>query len=349
MVGLSAACTDDGPGRSDVAGDDRRGPNRGPLPTLPGGLELAPVEPAAAFVGDGLAHGTPLPSEQLAAEALVEAPEVSAAVARRVILDPEARHLADVMAVTLEGSEILDEQGLAAFERALVAGLAGLELHVDGDSAGAGVAEEELAGRPVLVAGGGDGWTVAHREGDLVVVVVAATEADARLVATRQLEARARGEVGALEPRTPMAALPAEAAFVEVATVAFAPIPPLEDEPLGPGPPALPGAAGVQGRYGVVAGERRTVAWSFPLDQAVHPSAESVAPLLGALVSERAGGAPADAAEVLDRIVVSADAPVGERSARAFRHQGLVLVLEGERPDQLDAVVTAWISALGPG
>jgi hypothetical protein len=40
--------------------------------------------------------------------------------------------------------------------------------------------------------------------------------------------------------------------------------------------------------------------------------------------------------------------PPGTRSARAFRHQGLVLLVEGDRPDQLDAVLTAWITALGP-
>ena len=45
-VGLAAACTDGGPGSSDIAGEGRRGPNPGPLPTLPGGLELAAVERA---------------------------------------------------------------------------------------------------------------------------------------------------------------------------------------------------------------------------------------------------------------------------------------------------------------
>ena len=39
----------------------------------------------------------------------------------------------------------------------------------------------------------------------------------------------------------------------------------------------------------------------------------------------------------------------GRGAASAFRHQGLVLVVEGADPAQLDAVVTAWITALGPG
>ena len=339
LAGLLVACTDDGPGRPDEVGDDRRGPNAGPLPTIPGGVELTAVEPAAGLVGEGLAYGTPLPSEQLAAEALAGSPEVADVVARRVLLEADARHLADVVLVTLEGAELFDEGSLAAFERALVVSLGG----------GADVDDAEVAGRPALVAVGEEATVVAHREGSLLTVVRAAAEADARLVATRQVEARARGEVGSLDPRTPMAALAVDAAFVEVPNVAFAPIPPPEEEPVSPSPPALAGAAAVQARYGVIAGERRTVVWALALDPAAHPSAESVAPLLGPLVAERAGGAPTEATELIDRIVVSADAPVGERSARAFRHQGLVLLAEGVRPDQLDALVTAWIPALGPG
>lgn len=335
------ACTDDDAGRpDDPVGADRRGPNPGPLPTIPGGVALEAVDPAAGLVGDALAYGTPLPSEQVAAEALTEAPEVASVVARRVIHVPDARHLADVVLATLDGSELFDEGSLAAFERALAGSLSG----------GGDVTDVDLAGRPALLAVGEEVTVVAHREGSLLTLVQAPSEADARLVATRQVEARARGEVGSLDARTPMAALPVDAAFVEVPNVTFAPIPPPEEEPLlTPEPPALGGVVAVQGRYGVIAGERRTVVWALALDPAAHPTAESVAPALGPLVSERAGGAPADAAEVVDRIVVAADAPLGERSARAFRHQGLVLVVEGTRPDQLDAVVTAWVTALGPG
>jgi hypothetical protein len=37
----------------------------------------------------------------------------------------------------------------------------------------------------------------------------------------------------------------------------------------------------------------------------------------------------------------------GAPSTQVFRHQGLVLLVEGDRPDQVDAVTTAWIAALG--
>ncbi|MFP5254698.1 MAG: hypothetical protein ACLGI8_02490 [Acidimicrobiia bacterium] len=332
-------CTDDGPGRPDQLAEGRDGPNPGALPTVPGGVALAPTDPAVALVGTDLAYGSPLPSEQLAAEALLDTPEVVAVLARRAYAVPEARRLADVVAITVDGAEVFDEAALAAFHEGLVSGLAG----------GGEAEEEELVARPVLVGGGQDRAVMGWAEGDLFTVVLAGSSADARTVVTRQLEARRRGETGSTDPATPMARLSSEAAFVEVPTVAFAPIPPPEEEPDGPEPPALAGALGVQGRYGVTAGERRTVVWSFALDLAAHPTAESVAPLLGPLVSARAGGAAATATEVVDRIVVSATVAEGERSALAFRHQGLVLLVEGERPDQLEAVATAWITALGPG
>jgi hypothetical protein len=333
-----AGCTDDGAGRPDELSQQRDGPNPGALPTLPGGVELAATEATVALVGAGLAYGSPLPSEQVAADALMGTPEVAGVLARRVFAVPEAVRLGDLVAVTIDGSEVFDEAALEAFRAGLVAGLVG------GD-AEAG----DLTGRPVLAAVGPDRAAVAWSEGDLLTVVLAPVRADAEAIVARQLEARARGEVGALDPSTPMASLPPEAAFVAVPNVVFAPIPPPEEEPPGPEVPSLPGAAALQGRYGVVAGERRTLVWSFAVDPAAHPTAESVAPLLGPLVSGRAGGAPGEAAEVVDRIVVSATVAEGERSARAFRHQGLVLLVEGERPDQLDAVVTAWITALGPG
>src|SRR5690606_16410672 len=126
----------------------------------------------------------------------------------------------------------------------------------------------------------------------------------------------------------------------------FAPIPPAEEEPTPPDPPSLVGATGVHGRYGVVAGERRTTIWVITVDAATYPSAEALDRALPALVSARAEGAVAQPSEMVDRVVLGADRPVGERSARVFRHQGLAIVVEGLRPDQLDAVVTAWITAL---
>jgi hypothetical protein len=113
--------------------------------------------------------------------------------------------------------------------------------------------------------------------------------------------------------------------------------------------PTFPGAVGVEGRYGVVAGERRTVVWAFALDLTTYPSAEALAPALPALVSARAEGEAPQAVEVIDRVVLSVANADGTRSASVFRHQGLVLLVEGDRAAQVDAVVTAWIRALGPG
>lgn len=332
------ACTDDGPGRPDQLGEQRDGPQVGSIPTIPGGVELAPVDPASALVGADLAYGAPLPSEQVAADALTVDPEVVAVVARRAYGAGDGRRLADVVALTLDGAAFFDEGALAAFEQALVGALGG-----------GPASTVPIAGRDVLRAVGPQGVGLGYREGDLLTVVTGAVEAEVADVVTRQLDARSQGEVGSLEPRTPLVDLPVDAAFVAMPSVAFAPIPPLEEEPLGPTPPSFPSAIEVQGRYGVVAGERRTVAWAVRVDPSAYPVAEVLEPAMAPLVTDRAGGAAAEATEQLGRIVVAATNTAGTRSARAVRFQGLVLLVEGDRPDQLDAVLTAWLTALGPG
>ena len=65
------------------AGDD----SVSPPPSLAGGVELSPVDPAALFVGDGLAYGTPLPSESAAVEAFADDAEVAGVELRRVRRD----------------------------------------------------------------------------------------------------------------------------------------------------------------------------------------------------------------------------------------------------------------------
>jgi hypothetical protein len=337
---LLAGCTDDGPGRPDQLGERRDGPTAGSVPTIPGGVALAPVDPASVLVGADVAYGTPLPSEQVAADALTADPEVVAVVARRAYGVGDGRRLADVVALTLDGAAFFDDAALAAWEQALVGALGG-----------APPSAVDLAGRQVLRAASEHAVSLAYRDGDLLTVVsgTGTGEPDVTLVVTRQLEARARGEVGSLDPMTPLVAVPVDAAFVPVPSVTFTPIPPLDEGPQGPSPPAIPGAIEVQGRYGVVAGERRTVVWAITVDPGTYPSAEALYPALAPLVTERAGGAPAEATEQLGRVVLVATNPPGTRSARAFRHQGLVLLVEGDRPDQVDAVLTAWMAALGPG
>jgi hypothetical protein len=86
--------------------------------------------------------------------------------------------------------------------------------------------------------------------------------------------------------------------------------------------------------------------WAYTVDPGTYPWAEPLDAALAQVVSARAGGAGATSEEVLGRIVQRADGAEGEVSARAFRHGGLALVVEGTDPAQLDAVVSAWIEAL---
>ena len=321
----------------DALSDRRDGHNAGPTPTLAGGVELAEIDPATVLVGTGLAFGSPLPSEAAAVEAFLDAPEITAALVRRAVGLGDGRHLADVTVLTLDGRQVFDEGVLAAFVDATV------------DSLGGGRARAAvLAGRDTLQVTTPTAVTVGFLQGNLLVVVRGGPT-DAELVATRQLEAIARNEVGSATPLTPLLPTAAESAFVPVPTVALTPIPPPEEEP-GPTPPALAGATSVQGRYGVVGGERRTTVWVFSLDPATYPSAESVEPAMQGLVAGRAGVPAPSAVETIDRVVFGASGSGEEElTVQAFRHRGLVLVVEGARVDQVDAVTTAWIAALGPG
>ena len=331
---LAGGCSggDGGGDGADPSGDE--GPNPGPVPTLAGGVELVAVDPARVLVGNGLLFGQPLPSQQTAADAFTEDPEVVAALARRVHAVSGGRLLSDVLVLQLDGAELFDEGVLDAFARGVVAALG------DGEQV-----DEQLGGRTVFASAGPDGTAMGFVEGDLLVVVRGVDDELVRLVVTRQLAAIAAGGTGSLDPVTPLIPFPIDAPFVAVPTVSFQPIPPAEDEP-APEAPTLAGATGVQGRYGVVAGERRTTVWAFTVDPAAYPSAEALDPAMAALASSRAGGAPAEAVEVDDRVVQRATGADGTPSASVFRHGALVLLVEGTDPAQVDAVVTAWIAAL---
>ena len=322
---LLAACSDDD-ASSDASVD--RGPNRTPPQTLAGGVDLAAVDPAHLLVGDDLAYGRALPSQQAAADAYLEDPEVAKARARRLYGRSDGHLLGEVLLLTLDGTELFDHSVLDAFVDGAVGAL--------GNGSTTTVT---VAGRPVLRSRGSGGTVMGFREGDQLMLVRGSNEDVVASAIERQLA------TGDPHPFTPLVPVPIDAAFVAVPTVTFEPIPPPEEE-VPPDPPPLPGATAVQGRYGVVAGERRTTVWAYTLDPATYPSAEALEPALAALVSARAGGAPTEVTEVLNRVVLSADGAEGSASARAFRDRGLVLVIEGQDPAQLDAVITAWLTEL---
>jgi hypothetical protein len=333
-VALGACSGDDAAPEAEGTTTVDAGPNAGALPTLAGGLELASVAPTRVLTGDGLVYGTPLPSQQAAADAFLEDPEVAAVTARQIYSTRDGRLVGDALVLTLDGAELFDQGVLDAFVQGVAGSLGGDEQD-----------EVELGGRTVDRARGSAGTAIAYVEGDALVVVRGADEHDVGVVVERQLASLAAGVEGAADPQTPLRALPIDAAFVRVPTVTFEAFPPPEDEE-PPVPPTLPGGTAVQGRYGVVAGERRTTVWAYTVDPQTYPWAEPLEAALGQVVSERTGGADATSEEVLGRIVHGADGADGEVSARAFRHGGLAIVVEGIDPAQLDGVVSAWIAAL---
>jgi hypothetical protein len=181
----------------------------------------------------------------------------------------------------------------------------------------------------------------------------------ARAVVDRQLAARAAGAHGSEAPATGLLpVLPVDGAYVAVPSVSFVAFPPAEEEE-PPATPVLPHATSFQGRYGVVAGERRTTVWAYTLDPASYPTTEALAPALQALVSTLAGGTKAATTEVVDRVVYAADPPadtpppdptdptaVEALVARAFVHGSLAIVVTGRHADEVDAAISDWISTL---
>lgn len=334
-LGLLVVASCGGSGGGDPAARTDPGPNKGPVPTLPGGVALAAVDPASVLVGEGLAFGRPLPSEQAAAAVFAEEPEVRAAVVRRVLSQRDGRVIGQALVLQLDGEAVFDRSVLDAFISGVVGALGGAPAQGEG-----------LGGRPVLRARGGELTAVGFREGDLLVVVTGGVDRDVRTVVGRQLEALASGAIGSLDPMTPLLPAAIDAAFVVVPTLSFEAIPPPEDE-TPPEAPGLVGASAVEGRYGVVAGERRATVWAYVVDLAAFPTAEAHDRFVAELVSTSAGGAASSEVEVVDRLVVTADGAEGMPSARAFRHRGLVLLVQGPDPAQLDATLADWIIALG--
>lgn len=337
VVSAAAAACASGGGVAEVS-DRRADPNRGVVPTIPSGVELGSLDPANVLTGADLAFGAPLPSEQAAADAFTEQPEFVSALARRVFDRADGRRLADVLVLVIDGSAIFDEDALTALVHAAVGAI------------GRGVARAERIGAQDAVratASDGTHVGVGFLSADVLTVVSGSSDVDVTLTVTRQIEARARGEIGSPTPTTPLVPVEPDSVFVAVPTVHFEEIPGPEDEAV-PEPPAMAGASAVTGRYGVVAGERRTTVWVLTVSRSAHPWAESLEPVMEALAMARANGSAPTPTEIGGRMVYqSANAP-GTRSAHVFRHHALVLLVEGDQADQVDAVATAWIAELGP-
>ncbi|MGE3620996.1 MAG: hypothetical protein AB7L84_11095, partial [Acidimicrobiia bacterium] len=216
LAAVLASCTggDDGAGppsplerdpAGTAAGTDAAAP-----PTRAGGVALDPVDPTTVLVGDGLAFGAALPSEEAAAATFAEGPEVDVALTRRVYATADARELGSVLVLRLVGTAFYEPATLAAWEAALV-----------GSLSGGPVAPADLGGGPGLVATGPDGAVAALREGDVEVVVTGIDPAAAVQVAGLMRTGRAGGAPGQAQPVTPRRPVDPAGAFAPAPPVGF--------------------------------------------------------------------------------------------------------------------------------
>ena len=327
----AGACSDDG--GSDGAVTQDAGPNTLPPQTLPGGVELAAVDPLRLLAGDGLAYGQPLPSEQAAAEAYLEDPEVASVMARQLHSRGDGRRMGDVLVLELNGAEIFDESVLDGFVGGAVGAL------------GDGTTEPvTIAGRPVLRSQGPSGTVMGYREGNQLMLVRGPAPEDIGGVVERQLQALAVAR-SARRSRSPRSSR----CRSTPPSCRCPPCPSNRSRRPRRSPRRSRQVCRAQRGFWVATawspGERRTNVWAHTLDPTTYPSAERLEPALAALAST-----PGRCARG------------GEGGARPPRLQrrrrrwpplsprvppsGLALVVEGQVPAQLDAVITAWLTEL---
>jgi hypothetical protein len=307
-------------------------------PLIKSELDVQRIEPEAVLVADGYAFGAARPSVKAALDVYGPDAAVLSGVVRLVTDTTSLLPAGDMTVLALDPAVFHDREVFEGYLRGFIEGI------------GATVTSTDIDGVPVLRAGPAvDGSLVRAYLHENLLIVARGRNDDvlARLV-TSQLAAVKAGKPGSSDLITPMRVVPPAQLFVSVPTVGFAAYPSPEVPPPAPVLSNAPGAvSAIETRIVAVAGERRATTWVIGTSAGHFPTAESLTPSIDALAAARYGTA-AKTAEVAGRVVVSAQSPSGT-ALRVFRFQDVVVVIEGIEADQLDAIVSAWSFALGPG
>jgi hypothetical protein len=323
-----AGCGGDSSQEADPTTTDERDVRAAGTTSTQAPLALDVVDPNQVLVADGVRWGSATTPLAAAVDAVRADPLVLAAEAA-VAWDPGAvEPIADVAAVALDPSGFTDVA------------------MVDDYVTQVGKAMGEAAGEV----------SRSFRHENVLVVLLGANADRIRDLHAGMQSAIARGLVGSALRSTPMKQIPPGSVFLELPTARFdlfaAPeTPPSTGTPtteaLDPPPetPALPGGTGqvADGRWVVVAGEVRAVAWSIAVPLSTFDAAEALEGAIGALIEDRPGGPLTSF--IGDRTVWSSDGDE-EPSTRVFRHENAAVVIHGDDPAQLDALVGEWIGAL---
>jgi hypothetical protein len=308
-------------------------------PLIKSELDVQRVAPESVLVATGFAFGAARPSVQAALDVYRPDKAVLGAAVRLVTDTASLAPAADMTVLALDPTVFHDREVFEGYLRGFIQGI------------GASVTAADVAGVRTLRAGpAADGSLLRAYLHENLLIVARGRDDDAlaRLVAA-QLTAIAAGQVGTADLATPMRVVQPGELFVNVPTVGFVAYPATETPPPAPVLSGASGAVtGIETRLVAVAGERRGTTWVIGTSAGAFPTAESLTPAIDALATARYGSAPTSS-EVGGRVVVSAGPGPGGEMLRVFRYQDVVVVIEGIESDQLDAIVSAWSAALGPG
>ena len=302
-------------------------------------IDFGDRDPTSLLAADGFVFGGPEPETVLAADGIGSDPLVQRALARTVYSAETGEELATLLAVVLEPGVFTSAAAVNGFVGGLATGLIGTDdppMPVP------------IGGFDGFAASSGQRSIVAFRVDNVVVMVEADSPATAGAVGEAVAVADSTGAGVDSTTMTPFSDVDPFSVFSPLAGFEFAVFPTDEEKvdlPFEPLPvPTLDGLAGFPvGELVVIGNEIRGAAWAVPVSRASYASAEDLIEPMRNLAATRSGGAATEQV-IAGRTVYGGDAV---ESIRVFRHENLVLVVDGFDRVNADAIVAAWARSVG--
>ncbi len=304
-------------------------------------LELGDRDPTSLLSAEGFVFGDPGPESVLAADGVGSDPLVQRALARTVYELDTGEPAATLLAVVLAPGVFTSDAAVNGFVGGLATGV--LDTNDQPTLVPVGAADG-------FAASSGQMSVVAFRIDNVVVMIEAASLTTAAAVGEAVAAAASTGVEVDATTGTPFTEVDPFSVFAPLAGFDFAAFPTDEEKvdlPFEPLPvPTLAGLAGFPvGELVVIGNEIRGAAWAVPVSGASYESGEDLIEPMRNLAATRSGGGTVEQV-IAGRTVYAGDAV---ESIRVFRHENLVLVVDGFDRVNADAFVAAWARSLDTG